>query len=113
MSEAMPRDSLGRIVYVGDVWEDGTRVISIQEGSSARFAETLDLAASPARTNYERYFADLGTRDEVRFAVSRECNSRSCSGCVFANWVSMAYCGSGIGFCYIPFNRWLDMKAVI
>ena len=95
----MPRDSLGRIVYVGDrllalgevdLIAGGKLIIGVSHGrfmvSPGRAA--VDLEASPERTNYERYFADLGTRDEVVDAAD-SClfdRSISCSGCPIDGW---------------------------
>ena len=119
----MPRDSLGRIVYVGDrllalgevdLIAGGKLIIGVSHGrfmvSPGRAA--VDLEASPERTNYERYFADLGTRDEVVDAAD-SClfdRSISCSGCPIDGWgaafgMSSAYCGS--------FSDWLDETAVV
>lgn len=119
----VPRDSLGRIVYVGDrllalgdvdLITDGKLLIGVSHGrfmvSPVRAA--VDLAASPGRTNYERYFADLGTRDEVVEAADSCLYDRSisCSGCPIDGWgaafgMSSAYCDS--------FSDWLYERAVI
>ena len=76
MIRPIPRDSLGRIVYKGDVyqtWTDGVRLDGVVTEfvccscvkvyiTPLRFTSfpsniaPIDLAASPDRTNYERYF---------------------------------------------------------
>lgn len=119
----MPRDSLGRIVYVGDrllalgevdLIAGGKLIIGVSHGrfmvSPGRAA--VDLEASPERTNYERYFADLGTLDEVIDAGdSCICDmSLWCSDCPFYRW------GEAFGispYDCIAFIRWLYEKAVV
>lgn len=119
----MFRDRLGRIVYVGDrllalgdvdLIVGGKLIIGVSHGrfmvSPGRAA--VDLAASPERTNYERYFADLGTREEVADA-SESCiydHSISCIGCPLDEWgatfgMPSKHCGA--------FDIWLDKKAVV
>lgn len=99
MNSPTPRDSLGRIVYAGDVLACGATVerilpsggigVVFPNGGVSGFSscyETVDLAASPSRTNHERYFADLGTRDEVVAAfhsISCQEEEISCFECPF------------------------------
>jgi len=121
----MPRDSLGRIVYVGDVIGNETTVAEVGMSytivvahpsgvSTALIASfvAVDLAASPERTNHERYFADLGTREEVYIAACDICvDSRKCSACVLNDWHETF--GAENGMCLSSFNRWLDERAVV
>lgn len=115
MISTMPRDSLGRIVWLGDVTDEGYEVGGYAEGElllcTSRIVHrlpanlvTVDLDASPERTNYERYFSDLGTREEVREAAASTCDDAICRDCPFdgAPW-----------WCYDGFYRWLDEKAVV
>ena len=121
----MPRDSLGRIVYVGDVLTGGAAIIKILPDDEAKIAfptggvgfipfrfGIIDLAASPEHTSYERYFADLGTRDEVVVAAD-SClgdDSSTCDRCPLEGW-GKAFGFHPAGCAY--FNRWLDERAVI
>ncbi|WP_101723080.1 hypothetical protein [Eggerthella timonensis] len=120
MTSPMPRDSLGRIVYVGDVLDGGAVIMTILRDDEAkiafptggvgfiplRFVE-ICLAASPLSTNYERYFADLGAREEVEFAFfSWPCKNVDAPECVTCPFELVA------GECrYFPV--WLDEKAVV
>ena len=75
MSEPLGRDRLGRLVYEGDFLDigDGFRwkvarpncKLERMFDEKAIVLYPVDLAASPSRTNYERYFADLGTIDQI------------------------------------------------
>lgn len=119
MTSPMPRDSLGRIVYAGDVIGKDTIVeeaslpytivAAHQSGvSTALIASfvSVDLAASPEHTNHERYFADLGTRDEVVSAfdaINCQADGISCFECPFELISGDCFCWPG----------WLDEKAVI
>ena len=128
----MPRDSLGRIVYVGDVYStcsDGERrdlVVTMianeaivgaltSDGVLAGFpadSSAVDLAASAYRTNYERYFADLGTREGVIEAAMLACRGvRPCRTCPLWGW-SAAF-GVRVGICILGFDAWLDERAAI
>ena len=57
MVNTIPRDKLGRIVYEGDVLDNGMRVAFVGKRSCALDLE-IDLSMSPERTNHERFFAD-------------------------------------------------------
>lgn len=118
MSAAMPRDSLGRIVYVGDVTTCGAMVYlansaDLRMMSQGTFFDAeadklvIDLAASPYRTNYERYFADLGTFDEVIDAYEEEPESICADACPTCPFAFLAG-----GDCYY-FQKWLNEKAVV
>ena len=123
MTSPMPRDSLGRIVYAGDVVEDGAIVYLVKSGNVRMMRQgdffdaeaeklIIDLSASPCLTNYERYFADLGTREEVADAAD-SClgdESRTCELCPLAGW-GKAFGSHPFGCVY--FNRWLIERAVI
>lgn len=117
MASPMPRDSLGRIVYEGDEL-DGLCIMEGIRGSKLRLntfcghlttdagSVTVDLAASPPRTNYERYFADLGTREEVVaafYAINCQADGIGCFECPFK--LTAGEC------CYWPY--WLDERAVV
>lgn len=124
------RDRLGRLVYVGDrvaindvraaviertkVWpRNGFRCVFehdgiVREGICVTDTAIVDLEASPKHTNYERYFADLGTLDEIRKARDCICLVTSLTdcesgGCVFDNW-----CDSRTAFA-----RWLEQEATL
>lgn len=122
MTSTMPHDKLGRIVYVGDVLEDGAIVtgilptgleVALRGSTGGPFpasSETVDIDASPCLTNYERYFADLGTFEAVLDAVDDDCFRHECRTCVFDGW--------GMRFGTVPadchgFGTWLDERAVI
>ena len=123
MTSPMPRDSLGRIGYVGDVTTGGSMVYlakspytrMMSQGSffnAAPVKLTVDLTASPDRTNYERYFADLGTHEEVARSMPHgdECLDGACDSCPFDYWgkafsMPCDYC--------VAFDDWLNEKAVI
>ena len=119
----MPRDRLGRIVYAGDV-VDALGTVEAVSGGMLLFKSFLghlpfaagnvrvDLAASPERTNYERYFADLGTFDEVIKAADSCVFDKSifCLGCPLDDWgvaFEMPYVDCG------AFNTWLNETAVV
>lgn len=120
----MPRDSLGRMVYVGDTVEGLGVVDEADDGGFLFFkaflghlpvasrSVTVDLASSPPRTNYVRYFADIGTREEV-IEASDVCVHDTwipCSTCVFEGWGESFGCrDDGCG----GFDEWLDTHAVI
>lgn len=119
MTSPMPRDSLGRIVYAGDVLACGATVerilpsggigVVFPSGGVSGFSscyETVDLASSPEHTNHERYFADLGTREEVVaafYAINCQADGIGCFECPFE--LIAGEC------CYWPY--WLDERAVV
>ncbi len=126
MAEPMPRDSLGRIVYVGDMIGGFGLVLSAVEKlvvvvntpfGNAPVAVgnvTIDLAASPERTNYERYFADLVTHDKVVETFYDACDETPglmCHKCVFRDLAKCLAAGGDYD-CY-EFKRWIDEPAVI
>lgn len=123
MTSPMPRDSLGRIWYVGDVTTGGSMVYLaksdylrlMSQGSFFNVAAdklTVDLAASPERTNHERYFADLGTLLEIADAADSCLGDELCicERCPLEGW-GKAFGARPVGCAY--FNWWLDKKAVI
>ena len=72
------RDELGRVVYP----RDKMKLTEI----FPRGKIVVDLIGSEPRTNYERYFADLGTLDDVILAfVMMKCDVCT-PGCPFFNW---------------------------
>lgn len=123
MAEPMPRDSLGRIVYVGDMIDGFGWVLSAigelvavvnTPFGNAQFAVgnvTIDLAASPERTNYERYFADLGSWEDVLDAITYACDTLGCADCPIEDWPELF--GSGEISCLAAFLRWLGEPAVL
>lgn len=119
MPSPMPRDSLGRIVYAGDSLTCGATVdcvlpsggigVAFPDGALSGFSpllDSIDLASSPHRTNYERYFADLGTLSDVYDAYrSIDCHAEgwSCLECPFE--LVAGNCSR--------FSEWLCKEAVI
>ena len=117
------RDRLGRLMYPGDyvwphkpddpywipVWREADGRVAFDEGLG--LAEhitlpefvTIDLAASPKRANYERYFADLGTLDEIIDAL-RSDNSFA----VFDFQLYVSSFGSGTSWV-----DWLQQEATV
>lgn len=125
MTSAMPRDRLGRIVYAGDVVE-GLGTVNAADGGYLLFKAflghlpvasdraTVNLSASPERTNYERYFADIATRDDIEDARVGVCDSvldDACSNCVFYDWEK--FFDIHIVVDCDGFDAWLDERAVI
>ena len=89
--------------------------VAFPDGALSGFSpllDSIDLASSPHRTNYERYFADLGTREEV-IEAGDACIHDTwilCSTCVFEDWGEVFGCrDGGCG----GFDEWLDAQAVI
>ena len=133
LDKPLGRDRLGRLLYVGDyvtigtvrafitapideVWpHNGFYCVfehdgSVREGASATGADFVDLEASPKRTNYERYFADLGTLSTVCVAKSKICFDTPTSDCVEGKCTFGYWCGVGKG---LFFYDWLKEKATI
>ena len=122
-----PRDSRGWIVYEGD-WAatpDGGMFLVVTAprlldyvfldrggtGFVCRMSQvTVDPFRSPSRTNYERWFADLGTRDEVGSACYGICRAeaRCWCECELDKLVHEA----GLPGCLRAFWNWLDGEAV-
>lgn len=127
MSEPLGRDRLGRLVYEGDTvkygrktWKAGTTqdrkpFLLFDDvnwfGIPAR-AECceVDLEASPKRSNFERYFADLGTFDAVEHAYSFGCDY-NCENCPFDSWGKATDSKSKFTTC-LAFWDWLDEVAL-
>lgn len=130
------RDRLGRLVYVGDRvfinsvhaaviertegWPpSGFRCVfeydgNVYEGVSATDAALVDLETSPKRTNYERYFADIGSQETIDQAVDQICDSQGtdCSDtCPFWNWEYDADVGEC--YCIEAFKEWLEQEATV
>ena len=117
----MPRDSRGWIVYEGDVLTDRRYVVRTAQCAVALKARRgctvergwsleVDPDRSPERTNYERWFADLGTLSEVVRASYDICRSetRCWCECVLDCLVHEA----GMPGCLCAFWGWLGETAV-
>lgn len=95
MSKPLGRDRLGRLVYEGDVLVNkiGGGFVAWYPHLSDEwdfFAyclqfDVVDLEKSPKHSNFERYFADLGTLEEVMDGF-RDCRGISCYDCPFRGW---------------------------
>lgn len=122
------RDRLGRLVYSGDVVGSESRRYNVGYFSFYNRAMlyneesmlgipvqthllTVDLAVSPERSNYQRYFADLGTLDEITDAVY-DCPDLLCGHCPLYHWGSLYGYGAPWQSC-AGFKRWLDEVATI
>lgn len=105
--EPFGRDSLGRLIYRGDVFIG----LDAEAAWWRRKELTVDLEKSPKRTNYERYFADIGTLDEVIDAAFNG-SDVLCEDCPLYRW------GELCGFDYewsgcAGFGRWLEQEATL
>ena len=110
-SKPLGRDCLGRLVYASDFIDDGSKIgvvcginrlgeVLIHYRSPLGYwimdkvvSESTEviLDASPKRTNYERYFADLGTLGEVWEAWADLClETFKCGECPFS-WICKHY----------------------
>ena len=130
----MGTDSLGRLIYLGD-WVIGLNPVYYGEvgdtfdpydGSGLTLIvfsddwdyeniepddSIVDLAWSPERTNYERYFADLGTFEDIIEHTEDFCDDCFILGarnCPYYNWKRP--CDSGFS-CRWAFQYWLTQKA--
>lgn len=125
MTSPMPRDSRGWIIYQWDRVRQANclypvLVLKVRESrlttdltDSRGIAVdprtvTIDPDRSPSRTNYERWFADLGTREEVFRALHKACTD-GCSDCPIKDWPETAYPGAS---CFSSFAVWIDEMAV-
>lgn len=126
--EPLGRDSLGRLVYPGDVLTDGTIIIgydpsrALLKGRLRKWftmqvlaGVEVDLAASPRMTNFQRYFADLGTMYTV-IEGWEDCSDLECGRCPFYEW------GANFDVCprfsdyfsgCIGFTEWLHEEATL
>ena len=97
MRKKLCRDYLVRLVYPEDL---------------IQYVGIVDLENSPRRTNYERYFADLGSRDEITQAVEDACfetDSLACRHCCpFDDWDE-----EDPTLCMTGFLNWLDKEATV
>lgn len=125
MREPLGRDKLGRLVYEGDriYWDhliqdepwpplhpfvgDTVRFEGCEWGAKINDRCTVDLTASPKRTNFERYFAGMTTRDEIHDLMSEHCDWKDprCGQCPFSGWLGTDDCEG--------FFIWLDEEATI
>ena len=135
MDKPLGRDSLGRLIYFGDIFiglgteymvhhgdECDNQFIYSEEtypdgrnGFAAwwRCKElTVELADSPGRTNYQRYFADLGTLDEVIDAAYNGPDIL-CERCPFYRWGSLYGNLDDEWSGCAGFRRWLEQVATI
>lgn len=132
------RDHRGRLIYPGDMLIDirnGQLVIAYKaeygkndeyrvygfndsgvliNGVLYDIYAEVDLNLSPERTNYERYFADKGTFDEIEdaFTFREPCGSEYCETCPFQAWGEWFGGGDSVGSC-INFYDWLEEEATI
>ena len=134
------RDMLGRFIYKDDVlinMVDGSvskadyftcifdpnayLSVAIDQKNQYRYISKdmkviVDLDQSPKRTNYDRYFADIGTIDEIKkaFKTNDLCFVSACrkSLCPFWNWGWEFDSDDGVDSC-INFRDWLDEVAVL
>lgn len=120
----MPRDSRGWIICTGDVLTDGSLVVSVSDGglllevghgimveSSWSSSLEVDPFRSPERTNYERWLADIGTRDDIECALLTLCpRNDDCGCCPFDNW-GFEFSVHGMHGCGGMFD-WINMRAV-
>lgn len=129
MSKPLGRDRLGRLVYEGDWFVIPDSHKGIQNLGAIRWMcgnrdfiallseQTVDLAASPKLTNYERYFGDMDRRSVVR-AVKAICDD-TCARrpydcvkeCPFDDWYKFNVSSGGL--CLAAFVDWLDMEATV
>ena len=123
------RDRLGCLVYEGDivvdegvddeepyswyVWGESS-ICELTLKSGPFYDEVwanqvmVIFEDSPKRTNYERYFADLGTEDEIR-SVIFDCEGSECGTCPFLRWGGEFHVGPWTT-CY-GFPAWLGREA--
>lgn len=126
MKQPLGRDRLGRLMYPGDyvwphkpddpywipVWREEDGRVAFDEGfglaEHTTWPEfvTIDLDASPKRTNFERYFADLGTIEEIGEAINSDCNCYIEEASAF--WCDFAehFHPDGVGY-------WLKQEATV
>ena len=131
-----PRDSRGWLIYEGDwvrnsinnvlVRVDKTfgNVLSLSNKATlfsyhpkeptivSSWSEYLyvDLSRSLTRTNYERWFADLGTLEDVKEAFDAQCDDM-CYSCPLSHWGTYFHTEMKYGGCF-SFNAWLAEEAV-
>lgn len=126
MSKPLGRDQLGRLVYMEDAVDDGSKIgivcglyksghIAIH--SPADYwemdkvqpeATTVILEASPKQTNYARYYADLGTIEEIENASEEICHElEECRQCPFDRWAKI----DPYALCKESFKHWLKQEA--
>lgn len=130
--EILGRDRLGRLVYEGDTMRELPRLDPCARRTVTRYMgmicykdtcsdmvwffdpslAVLDMAWSPKRTNYERYFADVGALPDVKWAKSCACRGEKCANCPFSCWGD-SFGIDGYWFSCHDFNLWLEMEAVI
>lgn len=130
MDESLGRDRLGRLVYEGDrVRLRGVdyRIhgINIREfvalevvggalpigDAVIRLLEDLphyevDIENSPPKSNFERYFADLGLREEIDSACTHICETLPSEECLAGSCVFDRWCDDGTSF-----RDWLQEEA--
>ena len=139
--QPLGRDRLGRLVYEGDyvwphrpddpywipVWREENGRVAFDEGfglaEHTTWPEfvTIDLAASPKRSNYQRYFADLGTFDEICRIVDEICSEEAAKNpyqcphwCPLEVWTEpYASIFDANELCRIAFKLWLQQEATV
>lgn len=130
--EPLGRDKFGRLIYADDnlIHDSGaTFTVYVGIGGATKFHMviwpdlafqdgryripltfdhmTVDLAGSPKRSNFERYFADLAPRYDFLTAFSDICDSTSEVDCYDGNCVFRYWCDQ------CGFLNWLNKEATI
>lgn len=133
MDKPRGKDKLGRFVYAGDIVTDSFgNIWRIKERLYEPYLDldplcystswliwtesgTINLEASPKRSNYERYFADMGTLEEVlclsRTEAGLSCEW-DCEGCPFLGWGTFFGVPEHPLYC-VAFAIWLRRNSVI
>lgn len=130
MCKPLGQDKLGRLIYEDDIVVDGDldRWLVLGESDYGGIdlkrgpwswltlpeAVCVELDDSPKRSNYARYFADLGTIEEVIDAsntrIEQDCRGQSCNECPFNWWGEVFDC---ITLYCFEFPEWLMKEAVL
>ena len=100
---------------------DGSQGFGLAEHTTWPEFVTIDLAASPKRSNYQRYFADLGTFDEICRIVDEICSEEAAKNpyqcphwCPLEVWTEpYASIFDANELCRIAFKLWLQQEATV
>lgn len=100
------RDVYGRIIY----HDDKILITTDLETNSEKLM--VDIDHSPGRTNYERYFSDIGSMDDIADAFAAMPCLESCDeSCPFFNWPrNVGFPDSKDNDCE-EFILWLESRA--
>lgn len=102
------RDVYGRVIYRDD------EILTTIDFETDTEKLIVDIDRSPERTNYERYFSDIGSLDDIveAFAVM-PCLELCDESCPFFNWPrNFGFSDSKDEDCE-EFILWLESKATI